>query len=117
VKVWADEDFKHTVVEQLNKLLSIKIERVQDMSLTSTHDTIILEEAAKAGAILLTHDKRTLIGYAYDRVEAGLPMPGVIAVKQTASIGTILHDLEMLLGAGDPSDFENKVIYVPYQWE
>ena len=47
------------------------------------------------------------------QIRAGLPVPGVIEVRHLVSIGQVLDELEVLIGAGLPEDFENLVRYVP----
>jgi hypothetical protein len=50
---------------------------VQDVGLTGADDPTILEWAAAGGRILFTHDVSTMTRFAYERVAAGLAMPGV----------------------------------------
>lgn len=42
---------------------------------------------SERGRILLTHDVHTMTKYAYDRIRAGLPMPGMIEVREDLAIG------------------------------
>jgi hypothetical protein len=72
-----------------------------------------LEWAAQEGRIILTHDVKTLVNDAYTRIEAGLPMPGVILVPSTLPVGHALRDLEIAIGAGNPEDFADQVTFIP----
>ncbi len=54
-----------------------------------------------------------MIGFAYQRIRAGLPMPGVIEVFDNVPNSEVINDLEVIIGAGQPEDFENIVTYVP----
>jgi predicted nuclease of predicted toxin-antitoxin system len=110
----ADENFSGPVLSQLlARLPDLDIIRVQDTALYGAPDPDVLAWVASEDRILLTHDVQTLVNDAYARVRAGLPMPGVIRVSDTAAISLVLDDLEVLLGAGQPEDFENQVKYVP----
>jgi hypothetical protein len=73
----------------------------------------VLAWAASEGRLVLTHDAETLIADAYGRVRAGLPMPGVIEVSQEAPIGVVLADLQLLIIASQPDEWEGQVIYLP----
>ena len=109
-----DENFNRKILDELcQRLPDLDVVRVQDVGLTSAPDPDVLAWAAQEGRILLTHDVQTLVNDAYERVKQGLPMPGVIRVSTTVSIGTVLYDLEVLIGAGTPEDFDNQVKHVP----
>lgn len=92
---------------------SLDIVRIQDTDMAEAPDPQLLEWAAQQNRIVLTHDLQTLAGYAYDRVRAGLPMPGVIEVRITQSIGATIDDLVLLIGASIAEEFDNQVRYVP----
>ncbi|MBC8098506.1 MAG: DUF5615 family PIN-like protein [Armatimonadetes bacterium] len=116
MKFWADENFHGDMLRGLMAALpDLDIVRVQDTAFIGARDDKLLAEAAKLGIILITHDVRTITKVAYDRIRAGLPMPGVIEVAQDTPIGQAVADLTVLVGAGIPSDFENHVWYVPTQ--
>jgi hypothetical protein len=59
----------------------------------------VLAWAAREGRVLLTHDFDTLIADAWARVRAGLPMPGVVALRQDVGTGRAIAELELFAGA------------------
>jgi hypothetical protein len=92
---------------------SLDIVRTQDCGLSRTPDEKVLEWAAGEGRVLISHDANTVVGYAYDRVQAGLPMPGVIIVRQTTSVAQAIDELLVFNGAGSDDDFKDQVRYIP----
>jgi hypothetical protein len=92
---------------------SLDIVRAQDCGLSQTPDERVLEWAAKEGRVILTHDENTMIGHAYARVAAALPMPGVVLVHQTTPVARAINDVLFLAQAGTRVDFESQVIHVP----
>jgi hypothetical protein len=87
--------------------------RVQDTEIYQAEDTTVLEWAANHSRIILSHDVQTMIGYAYDRVKADLPMPGLIEIRKDCPIGLAIDDLALMIGAGTPEDFDQRVKYIP----
>jgi hypothetical protein len=76
-------------------------------------DPTVLAWAAQEGRVVLTQDEETLIGFAYERVSAGLPMPGVIEVRQDVPLGVAIADLLILILASQPGEWEGQVLYIP----
>ena len=110
----ADENFNGRILRGLQtRLPDLDIVRVQDTSMYTKPDSELLAWAAEQNRILLTHDAETIPGFVNERLKEGLPMPGVIIVRETVAMGDILDDLESYIGAGTPSDFENLVMYIP----
>jgi predicted nuclease of predicted toxin-antitoxin system len=110
----ADENFNGKILAGLFAALpDLDIIRAQDSGAHRSPDPELLEWAAQQGRILLTHDVQTITGYAYDRVRAGLPMPGVIEVRVSQGIGAAIEDLVLLISASTPDEFEDQVRYVP----
>src|SRR5688500_2413515 len=78
LRLLADEDFDNRIVRGLlDRNPTLPVVRVQDVGLSGQDDLVLLEWAARERRILLTHDAATMTKYAYERVRAGLPMPGV----------------------------------------
>jgi hypothetical protein len=112
----ADENFDARIVKALRlQIPDFDIVLVQQFGLIETDDRIILEEAAQAGRVLLTHDVNTMPRYAFERIHAGQSMPGVIVVHDQTPLNRAIEDLAIVIGAGQPDDFENQVFFVPLQ--
>ena len=110
----ADENFNGKILAGLLEALpELDIIRAQDTEVYQSPDLELLEWAAQQGRILLTHDVQTITRYAYDRVRASLPMPGVIEVRIPQGIGTAIDELVILISASTPDEFENQVRYIP----
>lgn len=82
IKLASDENFDGDIVRGLlRRLPELELQRVQDAGLLEAPDDEVLAWAAQEQRILLTHDRKTLPNFAYERVRAGEPMPGVFLVS------------------------------------
>ena len=91
LRLAADENFNADILRGLlRRKPELDIVRVQDVGLSGADDRAVLEWAAEEGRVLLTHDVSTLTRYAYERVEAGNPMPGVFDVSRSVPIGVAI---------------------------
>lgn len=63
---------------------------------------------------MLTHDVATITMYAYNRVNQGLPMTGVVEVISKAPIGKILDDLELFICCSEPEECEGQILFIPF---
>jgi predicted nuclease of predicted toxin-antitoxin system len=83
VKLLADENFSwRDCAGYPPPSPDLDLVRVLDVGLGGADDPTVLAWAATEGRLVLTHDAATLIGYAYERVAAGLPMPGIIEARK-----------------------------------
>jgi len=112
----ADENFNNDIVRgMLRRKPDLDIIRVQDVGLSNAEDDVILEWAAKAGRVLLTHDVATVTNFAYERVRSGRPMPGVIEVDDDLPIGKAITELLLIVEYSEQDEWEGQVLYVPLQ--
>ena len=109
----ADENFNNIVRGLLRRRPDIDIVRIQDAGLSGANDPTVLAWSADEGRILLTHDVSTITRYAYERVEAGLPMPGVFEVNLAVSLGQAIDDLLLLVECSFENEWEGQIVYVP----
>jgi uncharacterized protein DUF5615 len=110
----SDENFDGRILQGLRaRLPDLDIVRVQDTPLYQAPDPELLIWLAAEGRILLTHDVRTMPGFMYERLGKGLSTPGIIEVQRSTPIGQAIDELEVMIGAGTPADFENLVRYIP----
>ena len=54
-----------------------------------------------------------MVEFAYNRVAAGNPMPGVLIVDNTAPIGQIVDDLLLIDYVMTQDDYVNRVEFLP----
>ncbi len=114
MKLLADENVRGAIVRGLlRRRPDLDLLRVQDVGLREADDPTVLAWAAQEGRVVLTQDEETLIGFAYERVSAGLPMPGVIEVRQDVPLGVAIADLLILILASQPGEWEGQVLYIP----
>lgn len=110
----ADENFNNDILRALRRRKpDIDIVRVQDVGLSGADDPAVLEWAAAEGRVLLTHDASTMTRYAYERVKAGKPMPGVFEVGRDVPIGLAVEDIMLITECGLENEWEGQVRYLP----
>jgi hypothetical protein len=110
----ADHNFNENILTALATLSAdAKVIRVREVGLALAEDPAILQWTADRGLVLLSHDRKTMIGYAHERVAAGLPMPGLVIVRERTSVGQIAEDLLILIECSLEGELEGQVRYVP----
>lgn len=110
----ADENFDNDILRGLRRDdSSFDVIRAQDTEVYQADDPTVLNWAADAGRMLLTHDVNTMPHYAEERVKAGLPMPGIVVIRQQVSTGKAIEALLLFVGASNAAEWENQVVYLP----
>jgi hypothetical protein len=114
MKLLADENFDGDIVRGLlRRVPDLDLVRVQDAGMAETPDPAILARAADEDRILLTHDRSTIPGFAYDRVRAGEAMPGVFLVSDQMPKGQAIHELLLAVACLSAEDCRDQVRHFP----
>lgn len=114
LRLAADENLNNDIVRGLiRRKPDLEIVRVQDVGLSGADDPTILEWAAQEGRVLLTHDVSTLMRYAYERMEAGKPMPGIVEVSRSVRVGAAIEDILLIAECSLEGEWERQVRYLP----
>jgi hypothetical protein len=114
LKFAADENFNNDILRGIRRRnRDIDIVRIQDEGLSGAIDPVVLEWAAGVGRLLLTHDVSTMTAFAYDRVRAGLSMPGIVEADRELSIGKAIEDIILLAECSRDGEWEGQIIYLP----
>jgi predicted nuclease of predicted toxin-antitoxin system len=88
--------------------------RVQEAGLRTASDPEVLEWAASEGRILLTHDRKTMTKFAYERVSAGLPMAGVVVIRnRPGQIGLMVEEILLVALASEADEWKDQVRFLP----
>ncbi|MBU1662082.1 MAG: DUF5615 family PIN-like protein [Chloroflexi bacterium] len=112
----ADENFNNHIVRGLwRREPRLDIIRIQDVGLSGADDPTVLEWAAHENRVLLTNDVSTVTHFAYERVRAGMPMPGIFEVSREIPIGCVIEDILLLAECSLDGEWENQVRYLPLQ--
>ncbi len=110
----ADENLNNDIVRGvLRRKPDLDIIRVQDIGLSGADDPAILEWAAQANRVLLTHDVTTITKYAYDRVRLGQAMPGVFEISRSIATNVVIEDILLLAEYSLEGEWEGQVRYLP----
>ena len=106
-----DQDFNARIVTQLrNRIPDLNLISVRDLGLANTPDPSVLEWAAEQSRIVLSHDINTMESFAQNHVDAGLPMPGLIVVRQQLTVGEALNRIEWVVQTMPDDGIEGQII-------
>jgi hypothetical protein len=109
-----DEDYLRAAKRRAEREgAKLHFDLARQVELDRARDDRVLEWAAEKGAVVLTHDRNTLIGHAHRRVRAGLRMAGVAVVDGHASEAVVASDIVLLAVATTQEEWEGQVIYLP----
>jgi hypothetical protein len=115
IRLLADENFNRAAVSGLQtRRPDLDLVRVQDVGLEETADPLVLRWAADHDRIVLTHDKRTMPGFARARVAAGEPMPGLFVFHDDKEpVGRIIDELILLDECSEHSEWAGQLVFLP----
>lgn len=110
----ADENFNGDIQRGLRlRRPDLDLLRAQDVGLEESEDPDVLAWAAERERIVLTHDRATMPDFAYRRVRAGQPMPGLFVVDDRMGIGQAIEELLLIAGASEPREWLDRVLFLP----
>jgi hypothetical protein len=110
----ADENFNNKIVRGLQRLSQqLDIVRVQDAGLRGANDPTVLEWSAAENRVLLTHDVATMARFAYERVAASLPMPGIFEIGIALPVAQAIEEVLLLAECSRDGEWEGQVRYLP----
>ena len=116
VRFVADEDVAAMIVRGIRRLdPAIDIVRVQEVGLLGADDPEILEWAAKEGRGVLSRDRATMRKAAVERIQAGIPMPGLFLLKRKwrTSRRRIMDDLILIARCSEAAEWDWRIEYLP----
>ncbi len=114
LRLVSDENFHGDVLRGLyRRRPELDVVRVQDVGLSATSNPDILAWAAAEGRIVLTHDRDTMPNFAYDRVRAGQPVPGVFVVSDLMPIGQAIDEILLAVECLTPEECKDLVRFFP----
>ncbi len=114
LRLLSDENFNGDIIRGLLfRQPDIELVRWLDVGAEGADDPVVLAWAAENGRIVLTHDRATFPGHAYERVEVGDPMPGVFVISDRMPIGRAIAELLIVCNCSEQTEWINRVLYLP----
>jgi hypothetical protein len=117
LRLASDADVHGEIIRGLRRRLpEIDFVRAQDALPESTPDAVVLAWAVAENRILITNDRNTMIGFAYQRVVAGQPVPGLIATTNEQSIGSAIDDILLVAEYMPEEEIRDQVVvFLPFR--
>ena len=95
------------------RLRGVDVITAYEDAASTMDDPELLDRGGELDRVLFTQDDDLLVE-ATKRQREGIPFRGVIYAHQLrVSIGTCVHDLEIIAKAGEPEDLINRVQFLP----
>jgi hypothetical protein len=97
LRLASDADVHGEIIRGLRRRLpEIDLARVQDNLPDGTPDAEVLAWPAAENRVLITNDRNTMVGLAFERVLQGEPVPGLITTTNNQSIGKAIDDIALI---------------------
>ncbi len=113
----SDADVHGEIIRGLRRrMLEIDLIRAQDALPEGTPDPSILAWAAAENRVLITNDRNTMVGFAYQRVATGETVPGLIATTNEQSIGSAINDILLIAEYMPEEEIRDQiVVFLPFR--
>lgn len=113
MRLLLDENFDNDLLRGiLLRIPDLDDVRVQDI-MTGADDRHVLAWAAEENRIVLTRDVQTMTAFAYERVEKGLKMPGVVEISHYHGKGVLIDAIYDFIKLSLDGEWEGQVLYLP----
>ena len=114
LRLLIDQDFDHDILRGLRlRLPGLDAITALQAGLDQTEDPEILAWAAEQGRIVVTHDRNTMPGHAYDRVKNAEPMVGIFVLARDIPVGRAITELEVLVACSVEGEWDQLVLFLP----
>lgn len=114
IRLLVDQNFNARIFQGLvRRDPTIDLLHVRDIGLSAAADPVVLERAASEDRVLLTHDRQIIPSFAYGRVAAQQPMPGVFVVGKKLPIGQAIDELLLAVYCLSLDECKDTVRYFP----
>lgn len=112
IALYMDEHVHRAITVGL-RLRNVDVLTAQEDNRRNTPDPVLLDRATELQRVMFSQDE-DMLAEAHHRQTEDIPFSGVVYAHQLrVTIGTCVHDLELIAKAADPADLANRVEYLP----
>jgi predicted nuclease of predicted toxin-antitoxin system len=117
LRLASDADVHGDIVRGLRRRLpEIDLVRAQDALPEGAADPEVLAWAAADNRVLITNDRNTMVGFAWQRVAMGEPVPGLIATTLEQSIRSAIDDILLIVQYMAEDEIKDQVVvFLPFR--
>lgn len=109
----ADADLNQKIIAGLRRREpTLDFQTAHQGDVTNRPDPEVLLTAARAGRILVSHDRRSMPGQ-FARFIETQSSPGLIVVSQELDLAAAIDDLLLIWAASVAEDWQDKIGFVP----
>ena len=114
LRLIADENVSEHITDGLHRHApTLDLLRVEEVGLAQTDDRIILEWAAANGRVIITCDVISMVGFACDRINKGLPMPGLPCLPDGVTVAEAIAEIHVAASCSSSEDLNNQILFIP----
>ena len=114
VRLLFDEDFNGHIVRGFRRRQPDADARtVRDAGLEGADDPAILKWAAENRRLVVSHDRRTMTASARERIDEGLPMAGLILLRQDCPVAVAIEELELVGEVTAAEEWRDVIAFLP----
>ena len=114
VRFLFDEDLNGRIVRSVRRRVPhLDTQTVQSAGCSQATDIGNLAWAAAEGRVLVSHEHRTMRGYAEERLASDLPIAGRMLVRQDCPIGQAIDDLVVIAETTSAEEWRGKIPFLP----
>ena len=111
LRLASDADVHGDIVRGLlRRLPELDLVRVQDALPEGTADPAVLDWAASEDRALITNDRRTMVGFAYDRIAERKPAAALIAITRKQAIGLAIDDILTIAECMELDELQSQIV-------
>jgi hypothetical protein len=117
LRLASDIDVHGGIIRGLRRRVpEIDLVRIQDVLPQNIPDPEVLGWAAGENRVLITNDRNTMVGFAYQRAAAGQPGPGIIALTNEQSVGSAIDDVLLVAEYMPLEEIQDQVVvFLPFR--
>ena len=109
----SDADFNFKIVAGIRRREpALDIQAAHESNLAGLPDTEVLSMAARAGRVLVSHDRNTMLACFFRFIQQE-PSPGLILVPQNLDIGAAIEQLILIWACMDRGELVNSRLFLP----
>jgi hypothetical protein len=114
IRFQADADLNFDIVRAVRlQERAVDFASAADAGPRGVSDPEILERAAAANRVLVSHDRRTTLNHFPNRLAGGKSSPGLVVLSQDAPIRPVVESIIVLWPVSDPAELRDQACHLP----